>query len=92
MLNIGTDIHMQRILSDRPIGKPVSVCLACFLSRTWAAERLSGQLSKLQPNQAMCHLSANLPSSYGVQETPGALVGGRKGRHLVWKQSLGKFR
>lgn len=51
-----TDAHMRRILSDRPIGKP-AWSLACFLYGTWVSERLSGHLSKLQPNQAPCHLS-----------------------------------
>lgn len=47
---------MRRILSDRPIGKP-AWSLARFLYGTWVSERLSGHLSKLQPNQAPCHLS-----------------------------------
>lgn len=91
ILNIRTDVRMRRVLSDRPIGKPAQ-CLACFLFKTWAAERLLGQLSKLQPNQAPCHLSANSASSCQAQECSGTLAGGGNGRHLVWKHNLGKFR
>lgn len=55
-----TGVHMQGILSDRPEGEACAKALACFLHPTWVSERLSGHLSKLQPNQAARHLPAKL--------------------------------
>ncbi|KAK9543061.1 hypothetical protein VZT92_000873 [Zoarces viviparus] len=67
-------------------------CLVRFLFKSWTAERLSRQLSKLQPNQAPCHLSVNSASSCQAQESSGTLMGGGRGRHLARKRNLRKFR
>lgn len=89
MLNIKTAVQLCSILTDRPAGRPARR-LARVLPPTWAAERLSGQLSKLQPNQAPCHLPANSASSCQAQESSGTLVGGGNVCHLAWKHNLGR--
>lgn len=91
MLNIRTDVHMRRILSDRPIGKPAQ-CLARFLFKTWAAERLSGQLSKLQPNQALCHFMQIQPQAVKLKNALAHLRAAGTAAPLASKRNLGGFR
>lgn len=73
---------MQRFLSNRPMGKGTQ-CLAHFLLETWAAERLSGQLSKLHPNQAECHLSIiSSTSCQALKKSTGMLVERKQSHYL----------